>query len=132
MSAASSGDTPGLPGWWPSRYGEGDEAGALNEISAGGIVRAARLVRDGRVFDIARVRGVERLGAGDVITPVDAEKALAASGLRVEPGDGVLFHTGWGAQWGVADDVYSAGEPGPGAALGDWLADHRVALTGCD
>jgi len=44
-----------MSGWWPSRYGEGDEAGALNEISAGGIVRAARLVREGRVFDLAHV-----------------------------------------------------------------------------
>jgi kynurenine formamidase len=214
--------------WWPSRYGAGDEAGALNEITAGGVVRAAGLVRQGRIFDLAHVldsavpafpgrefvqrlgapeggigrnqvgwvveqvtapsqigthmdglnhlrigdrsyngfrlgdiaeewgtsrlgvetlpqvvtrgllldiaglRGVARLDAGEVITPHDAEKALAAQGLQVEPGDGVLFHTGWGAQWGVDDQTYSAGEPGPGRALGDWLADHRVALTGCD
>ncbi len=214
--------------WWPSRYGAGDEAGALNEITADGIVRAARLVREGRVFDLAHVldsavpafpgrefsqrlgppeggigrnrvgwvveqvtapsqigthmdglnhlrigdrsyngfrlddiaeawgtnrlgvetlpqvvtrgllldiagvRGVERLDAGEVVTPADAEKALAAQGLQVQPGDGVLFHTGWGMQWGVDDEAYSAGEPGPGQALGAWLADHRVALTGCD
>jgi kynurenine formamidase len=214
--------------WWPSRYGAGDEAGALNEIKADGIVRAARLVRQGRVFDLAHVldaavpafpgrefsqrldppeggigrnrvgwvveqvsapsqigthldglnhlrigersyngfrlddiaevwgtnrlgvetlpqvvtrgllldiaglRGVERLDAGEVITPADAEKALAAAGLRVEPGDAVLFHTGWGSQWGVDNEAYSAGEPGPGTALGAWLVEHRVALTGCD
>src|SRR5262249_43341902 len=27
---------------------------------------------------------------------------------------------------------YASGEPGPGAALGEWLAQHRGALTGCD
>lgn len=214
--------------WWPSRYGRDDEAGALNEITAGGVVRAARLVRRGRVFDLAHVldssvpafpgrefrqrlgapeggigrnhvgwvveevtapsqigthmdalnhlrigdrsyngfrfgdiaegwgtnrlgvetlpqvvtrgllldiaglRGVARLDAGAVITPDDAEKALAAAGLRVEPGDAVLFHTGWGSQWGVDNAAYSAGEPGPGTALGAWLAERRVALTGCD
>jgi kynurenine formamidase len=41
--------------WWPSRYGAADEAGALNEIGRADVVRAARLVRDGRVFDLAHV-----------------------------------------------------------------------------
>lgn len=214
--------------WYPSRYGAGDEAGALNEITPAGVVRAAGLVRTGRVFDLAHVldaggpafpgrafrqrlgapeggigrnrvgwvvetvmapsqigthmdglnhlriaersyngfalkeiaeewgtnrlgietlpqivtrgllldiaalRGVDRLAAGEVVTPADAEKALARHGLTVEPGDAVLFHTGWGAQWGADDDAYSAGEPGPGVALGAWLATQRVALTGCD
>jgi kynurenine formamidase len=214
--------------WFPSRYGAGDEAGALNELSAAGVVQAASLVRTGRVFDLAHVldsavpafpgrefrqtlgapdggighnqvgwvvetvtapsqigthmdalnhlrlggrsyngfalseiaeewgtnrlgvetlpqivtrgvlldiaalRGVDRLEAGAVITPADAEKALARHGFAVEPGDAVLFHTGWGTQWGTDNAAYSAGEPGPGVALGAWLADHRVALTGCD
>jgi kynurenine formamidase len=50
----------------------------------------------------------------------------------VRPGDAVFFHTGWGRLWGVDNPAYAAGEPGPGMALGRWLADHRVALTGCD
>jgi kynurenine formamidase len=32
----------------------------------------------------------------------------------------------------VDDDRYSSGEPGPGMALAEWLAEHRVAMTGCD
>ena len=44
----------------------------------------------------------------------------------------MLFHTGWGTLWGIDNDRYVAGEPGPGMALADWLVDHRVALTGCD
>ena len=214
--------------WYPSRYGAGDQAGALNELTPGHVARAAGLVRTGQVFDlahvldsavpafpgrefqqrlappeggvgrnqvgwvleqvtapsqigthmdglnhlrigdrcyngfrlddiarewgtdrlgietlpqvvtrgllldIAAVRGVERLAAGEVITPNDAEKALAANGLSVGAGDAVLFHTGWGTQWGSDNDAYAAGEPGPGRALGAWLAEHRVALTGCD
>jgi kynurenine formamidase len=214
--------------WFPSRYGADDEAGALNEITADGIVAAARLVRTGRVFDlahvlhadvpafpgrtytqvlepdqepvganrvhwvvekitatqqmgthldglnhlhvgdrtynghrladirtpygtsrigidtlpqvvtrglcldIAAVRGVDRLGPGEVITPNDAEKALAAAGLAVRPGDAVLFHTGHGGLWYDDPAAYAAGEPGPGMALAEWLAAHRVALSGCD
>ena len=34
--------------------------------------------------------------------------------------------------WGTDNERYAAGEPGPGIELARWLADHRVALTGCD
>jgi kynurenine formamidase len=226
--------------WWPSRYGPDDQAGALNEITPAARVRAAGLVREGRVYDlahvlddnvpafpgrtfrqflttsahqlnrrapgagpeglgrnnvnwvvehvsapsqmgthidglnhlqigdrtynghrladvveehgtnrlgietlpqvvtrgvlldIAAVRRVEHLERGCVITPDDAEAALARQGKTVASGDAVLFHTGWGRWWGVDNDTYVDGEPGPGLALGAWLVDHQVALTGCD
>jgi hypothetical protein len=35
-----------MAGWWPSRYGPDDEAGALNEISRGKAAEAAGLVRE--------------------------------------------------------------------------------------
>ena len=41
--------------WWPSRYGADDQIGSLNEISAAAIVAAARLVRQGKVFDLGRI-----------------------------------------------------------------------------
>jgi kynurenine formamidase len=52
-------------------------------------------------------------------------------GIEPGPGDAVLFHTGWGANWSDSE-LYLAGEPGPGLALAAWLADRGVALTGCD
>jgi len=68
---------------------------------------------------------VPGLGAGDVITPEHC------AGIDPEPGDAVLFHTGWSQHWSDPD-VYLSGEPGPGCELAQWLADQRVALTGCD
>jgi kynurenine formamidase len=64
-----------------------------------------------------------------VITVEDAKRVL--DGREPEPGDALLFHTGWGANW---DDPerYVEGEPGPGYELADWLVEHQVALTGCD
>jgi len=208
--------------WWPSRYGADDEAGALNEIGPDNVVGATRLVRSGRIYDLAHVlhmdvpafegrrfcqeldppetvpgshglgfviervhapsqmgthmdglnhlhkdgrtynghriaeisapygttklgadrlpqivtrglmvdvaarRGVTRLGAGDVITPHDVGH------LDVRAGDAILFHTGWGQLWHDDPAHYGSGEPGPGMALAKWLADHRVAVTGCD
>jgi kynurenine formamidase len=64
-------------------------------------------------------------GPGDVISLDDV------GGVDPEPGDAVLFHTGWGEHW---DDPerYLAGEPGPGLEVAEWLAARGVALTGCD
>ncbi len=97
-----------------------------------GIDTLPQVVTRGLLLDITAMRGVDRLAAGEVITVADAETALAAAGLSVRPGDAVFFHTGWGRLWGVDNAAYSAGEPGPGVALGAWLAQQRVALTGCD
>jgi kynurenine formamidase len=227
-------------GWWPSRYGAEDQAGALNEITPGKVLEAVRLVRHGRVYDLAHVlhqdvpafpgrtfrqylttnyhqinrrgpdagpeglgcnsvnwiveqitatqqmgthmdglnhlqvgdrtyngfhladivedhgtnrlgidtlpqvvtrgllldvaaaRGEGRMQPGEVITVADAELALTITGQDIRPGDAVFFHTGWDGLWGTDNERYAAGEPGPGMALAAWLADHRVALTGCD
>jgi kynurenine formamidase len=55
----------------------------------------------------------------------------ALDGIDPSPGDAVLFHTGWGEHWDDAER-YLSGEPGPGCAVAHWLAEHGVALTGCD
>jgi kynurenine formamidase len=68
---------------------------------------------------------VPGLGARDVITPEHC------AGIDPEPGDAVLFHTGWSRHW-AEPDTYLSGEPGPGCELAQWLADRQVALTGCD
>jgi len=97
-----------------------------------GIESLPQVVTRGLLLDVAAVRSVERLEPGDVVTPDDAEASLARLGVEVLPGDGVLFHTGWGSLWGVDNDAYVAGEPGPGMALAGWLVEKRVAITGCD
>ena len=97
-----------------------------------GIDTLPQIVTRGLLVDVAAVRGVDRLAPGDVITPDDVRQALEPRDLAVRPGDAVFFHTGWGSLWGVDNERYGEGEPGPGMALAAWLAEHRVALTGCD
>jgi kynurenine formamidase len=209
--------------WWPSPFGEDDQLGMLNHITAAKRRSALGLVHEGRVYDLGRVLdeqspvfpgryfrqtlvttahhaneampvgqnrvnwvteivtgtqqlgthldalshlqigdrgyngwrladlagpvGMRRLGvetvpqivtrgllvdvshrapgAGDVITLADV------AGLEPEPGDAVLFHTGWGDRWDDPD-AYLDGEPGPGYDVAEWLVEHGVALTGCD
>jgi kynurenine formamidase len=80
-----------------------------------------QIVTRGWLVDVSRLD----LDAGDVIT-VDH-----LAGIDPEPGDAVLFHTGWSTRW-TDPDAYLEGEPGPGYAVADWLVEHGVALTGCD
>ena len=86
-----------------------------------------QIVTRGWLVDVPAIRGVERLERGEVISVADVEKA----GVTAEPGDAVLFHTGWGAHW-QDPDAYVDGEPGPGCELAEWLVSHGVALTGAD
>jgi hypothetical protein len=52
-----------------------------------------QIVTRGLLADAAAARGVERLEAGDVIGVADVRRALRE--LEPEPGDAILFHTGW-------------------------------------
>ncbi|MBZ0276802.1 MAG: cyclase family protein [Anaerolineae bacterium] len=97
-----------------------------------GIETVPQIITRGILLNIAAVRGVERMGIGDVITPVDIEDALKRQSLTVSRGDVVLFHTGWGDLWMEDNETYLSGEPGPGMAASAWLVEHGVALTGCD
>jgi kynurenine formamidase len=103
------------------------------------------------VAELAGTSGVRKLGAetvpqivtrglladvsdgspepGEVITVDRVVEAL--EGLEPEPGDAVLFHTGWSRHW-TDSDRYVEGEPGPGCEVAHWLVEQQVALTGCD
>jgi kynurenine formamidase len=99
------------------------------------------------VAELAEPAGMRRLGAEtipQIVTKgwlVDVSARGLASGgvvyvedlgcIEPEPGDAVLFHTGWSANWGDPSE-YLSGEPGPGHEVAEWLVEHGVALTGCD
>jgi kynurenine formamidase len=109
----------GYNGWTVGELADG--AG----VSRLGAETIPQIVTRGWLVDAAAARGVERLEVGDVISLDDL------GGIEPEPGDAMLFHTGWGANWDDAD-AYLSGEPGPGMEVAEWLAERGVALTGCD
>jgi len=90
-------------------------------VTALGVETVPQIVTRGWLVDVS-ARG---LGPGGVIDLDDVVD------LDPEPGDAVLFHTGWGAHWDDAE-TYLGGEPGPGLAVAEWLVAHGVALTGSD
>jgi hypothetical protein len=56
-AAPAAAQTAGGAGqkWWPSRWGEKDEAGASNWITPDKVKDAAKLIRDGKIYKIGRV-----------------------------------------------------------------------------
>jgi kynurenine formamidase len=84
-----------------------------------GIETVPQIITQGWLVDVC---GLE---AGEVIG------IEHCSQIDPEPGDAVLFHTGWSRRWDDPE-AYLSGEPGPGCELAQWLADRDVALTGCD
>ena len=99
-------------------YSVGELAGTAG-VTRLGIETVPQIVTSGWLVDVGGLK------AGDVITPAHC------ADIEPEPGDAVLFHTGWSRYWDQPD-VYLSGEPGPGCELAQWLADHDVSLTGCD
>jgi kynurenine formamidase len=94
------------------------------------------------VAELAEPAGVKRLGIDRVpqivtrgwlvdVAPLQAGDVIGIPDIEPEPGDAVLFHTGWGAHW-EDPATYLSGEPGPGLELAEWLVERGVALTGCD
>lgn len=88
----------------------------------------------GVLLDIARLRGVDRLGAGEAILPAELDAAEASQGCRVGPGDIVLIRTGWLRTFTEDGDAaaYWNGEPGLDLACADWLHDRQVAAVASD
>ncbi len=90
-------------------------------VTALGIETVPQIVTRGLLVDVSE----RRLDSGGVIGLDDV------AGVEPEPGDAVLFHTGWGRHW-EDPGTYLSGEPGPGMDVARWLVDHGIALTGCD
>ena len=80
----------------------------------------------GVLIDVAGLKGVDMLPDTYEITAQDLQQALQRQNTRLQPGDAVLIHTGWGRLYGKDNARYSedlsrrrrrrrrvAGEAGP-------------------
>ncbi len=84
------------------------------------------------LVDVAALKGVDTLAPNYEITAQDVQAALKRQGIRLQPGDAVLIHTGWGALWGKDNARYQASSPGIGTAAAEWLARQDPMLVGAD
>jgi kynurenine formamidase len=96
--------------------------------------QGAGIISRGVLLDIARLKGVERLAAGTVISPEDLEAAERAGRVRVERGDVLLVRTGHLGVFTVDHDRqgYMKASPGLGVACVEWLHAREVAAVATD
>jgi kynurenine formamidase len=108
------------------------EFGTSYGLTKLGVEHVGAIFTRGVLLDVARYKGVARLGPQYVITLEDIEGTLAMEDVIIRAGDAVLFNTGWGQLWEVDNDAYGASEPGPGITAIKWLAEQDIVMTGAD
>ena len=68
---------------------------------------------------------------GEVITVADIKGCLAKQGgLKIEPGDVVLFYTGWSKLLKTDPARFGKAEPGVGLEAAQYLVDKGAAMVG--
>lgn len=92
------------------------------------------MFRRGLLLDIARVRGVDALEAGQAVTEQDLRDAADAAGVTPRRGDIVLIRTGWARHFDDAQRYLGQQDGVPGAEVGaaQWLADAGIVAAGAD
>ncbi|HJY76709.1 MAG TPA: cyclase family protein [Burkholderiales bacterium] len=109
------------------------EIASRNGFTKLGVQNAPMFFTRGVMIDVAGLKGVEMLGDTYEITPDDLQQALARQGnMKVQPGDAVLIHTGWGKLYGKDNARFTKTTPGVGVAAAEWLAKQDPALVGSD
>ncbi|MBC7432812.1 MAG: cyclase family protein [Rubritepida sp.] len=103
-----------------------------NGFSEMGVDTVGTIFTRAVMLDIARLRGVPVLPIDHEITVEDIERAQAAQNVRIEEGDAVIFHTGWGTLWGRDNARYVSGCPGIGVAAAEHVLAKNVILMGAD
>ena len=97
-----------------------------------GIEKVGTLITRGVLIDIAALKGVDMLPDTYEITVADLEQALQRQNQKLQPGDAVIIHTGWGKLWAKDNARYMKGNPGIGVQAAEWLAKQDPMLVGAD
>jgi len=97
-----------------------------------GIEKVGSLITRGVLIDIAGLKGVDMLPDTYEITVADLEGALQRQNQKLQPGDAVIIHTGWGKLWGKDNARYMRSCPGIGVRAAEWIAKQDPMLVGAD
>jgi len=109
-----------------------DEIATRTGFTKLGIEKVGTLMTRGVLLDIAALKGVDMLGDTYEITVADLEQASQRQNVRLQPGDAVIIHTGWGRLWAKDNARFLRGNPGIGVAAAEWLAKQDPMLVGAD
>ena len=106
------------------------EVDVRNKATVLGIHKAKEgVVTRGVLLDIARLRGVEWLEAGDGVFTEDLEAAEAAQGVRVEEGDALILRLGWYKRRQQLGPPPPPNRPGLHGETLPWLHSRGVSVV---
>jgi len=97
-----------------------------------GMDKVGMLMTRGVLLDIAGLKGVDMLPDNYEITVADLEEAMKRQNIRIQPGDAVLIHTGWGRLWAKDNARYVKTCPGIGVRAAEYLVKLDPMLLGAD
>ena len=103
-----------------------------NGFAEMGVGTVGTIFTRGILIDVAALKGVPTLPDTYEITPDDLQAALARQHTRVEEGDAVIIHTGWGLLWARDNARFVASCPGLGVAAAEWILRQNPMLMGSD
>lgn len=109
-----------------------DEHIASAGITRNAITNVGALVARGVLLDMARLRAVDHLEMGEVITPEDLDECARHQGVTVEEGDVCLVRTGWYRIFHTDRARFDAGEPGLSYHCAGWFHERGVVAIGAD
>lgn len=101
---------------------------SIDQVDKKGIASRAVLL------DVAHHRGVPHLPPNTSISPEELDEVAKAEGVTVGSGDIVLVRTGWWSNFLAERDgeAWTAGSPGVGWRVAEWLHAHESAAIACD
>ncbi len=109
-----------------------DDISSRGGFTKFGVDKIGALITRGVLIDVAGLKGVDMLPDTYEITVQDLEQALQRQNLKLQPGDAVVIHTGWGKLWGKDNARYGKSCPGIGVTAAEWLAKQDPMLVGAD
>jgi kynurenine formamidase len=109
-----------------------DEISSRGGFTKLGIEKVGAFIARGVLIDVAGLKGVDILPDTYEITVQDLEQALQRQSLKLQPGDAVIIHTGWGKLWGKDNARYGKSCPGIGVKAAEWLVKQDPMIIGAD
>ena len=109
-----------------------DESSSRGGFTKLGIEKVGALITRGVLIDVAALKGADMLPDTYEITVQDLEQALQRQNQKLQPGDAVIIHTGWGKLWAKDNARYVKTCPGIGVKAAEWLAKQDPMLVGAD
>jgi kynurenine formamidase len=98
------------------------------------VAEAGQVTGRGVLLDVARFRGVDRLGPDEVVPPEELDAVASAQGVEFRPGDILVIRTGWYKEWLDKREEQSWAWQAPGISwrCAEWCHQRDIAAVAAD